>query len=163
LSEMEKYAVGINVGGTRIAAGVLDSSKNMLSIHVTKEHAGQLPNQVVYAIDRAYFRALSGASIAPGEDASVGLSFARETDGLHEVFSPVRTCRRVTGFRCAISSLRVNFISRSATPVFFVSSFLLASFVLIADSCVVWMAAVLIALKDRGRGATPAELHTETP
>jgi glucokinase len=82
---MKKYAVGIDVGGTKIAAGVLDSSMNMLSVHVTKEHAGQLPNQVVGAIERAYLGALSEARITPGEVAGVGLSFAGHTDGLHGV------------------------------------------------------------------------------
>jgi hypothetical protein len=45
-----------------------------------------------------------------------------------------------------------NFISRSATLVLFVSSFLLTSFVLIADSRLVRRVAVLIALKDLGGG-----------
>ena len=82
---MNKYAIGIDVGGTKIAAGVLDSSMNMLSVHVSKEHAGQLPNQVVDAIERAYLGALSEAHISPGEVAGVGLSFAGHTDGRHGV------------------------------------------------------------------------------
>jgi len=85
LKEMKKYAVGIDVGGTKIAAGVLDSSMNMLSVHVTKEHAGQLPNEVVDSIEHAYLGALSEARISPGEVAGVGLSFAGHTDGLHGV------------------------------------------------------------------------------
>jgi hypothetical protein len=40
--------------------------------------------------------------------------------------------------------------------VLFVYSFLLTSFVLIADFCLVGMAAVHSALKDRGSGAAPA-------
>jgi hypothetical protein len=43
----------------------------------------------------------------------------------------------------------------------FVSSFLLTSLVLIADSCLVGMAAVLIALKDRASG--PYQAPTEAP
>ena len=82
---MKQYAVGIDVGGTKIAAGVLDSSMNILSVHVTKEHAGQLPTQVVDAIERAYLGALEKARISPGEVAGVGLSFAGHTDGLHGV------------------------------------------------------------------------------
>jgi predicted NBD/HSP70 family sugar kinase len=64
---MEKCAVGIDAGGTKIAAGVLDSSMNMLSVHVTKEHAGQLPNQVVDAIERAYLGALRETELAFSE------------------------------------------------------------------------------------------------
>jgi glycyl-radical enzyme activating protein/glucokinase-like ROK family protein len=82
---MKKYAVGIDVGGTKIAAGVFDSSMNMLSVHITKEHAGQLPNQVVDAIEHAYLGALSEAQISTGEVAGVGLSFAGHTDGLRGV------------------------------------------------------------------------------
>ena len=62
---MKPYAVGIDVGGTKIAAGVLDRSMNVLSVHVTKEHAGQLPAQVVDAIERAYWETLKQAQVSP--------------------------------------------------------------------------------------------------
>ena len=78
---MKPYAVGIDVGGTKIAAGVLDRSMNLLSVHVTKEHAGQLPAQVVDAIERAYWSVLKQAAIAPDDVAGIGLSFAGHTDG----------------------------------------------------------------------------------
>lgn len=78
---MKPYAVGIDIGGTKIAAGVLDRSMNILSVHVTKEHAGQLPAQVVDAIERAYWESLKQAGISPREIAGVGLSFAGHTDG----------------------------------------------------------------------------------
>lgn len=78
---MKPYAVGIDVGGTKIAAGVLDRSMNVLSVHVTKEHAGQLPAQVVDAIERAYREALKQAGVSYGDVAGIGLSFAGHTDG----------------------------------------------------------------------------------
>jgi pyruvate formate lyase activating enzyme len=78
---MKPYAIGIDVGGTKIAAGVLDRSMNVLSVHVSKEHAGQLPAQVVDAIERAYWSVLNQARIRPGDVAGVGLSFAGHTDG----------------------------------------------------------------------------------
>jgi pyruvate formate lyase activating enzyme len=81
LQEMNQYAVGIDVGGTKIAAGVLDHSMNVLAVHVSKEHAGQLPAQVVDAIERSYWEALKKAQISPAEVAGVGLSFAGHTDG----------------------------------------------------------------------------------
>ena len=55
-----------------------------------------------------------------------------------------------------ITGATSSFISRSATLVLFISSLLLTSFVLSADSWSVGIAAVLIALKDRGSGAIPA-------
>jgi glycyl-radical enzyme activating protein/glucokinase-like ROK family protein len=82
---MKKYAVGIDVGGTKIAVGVLDSSLNILSVHVTKEHAGQLPAQVVDATEHAYNEAVREAKISPDEIAGIGLSFAGHTDGLHGI------------------------------------------------------------------------------
>jgi glucokinase len=78
---MKPYAVGIDVGGTKIAAGVLDRSMNVVSVHVTKEHAGQLPAQVVDAIERAYGETLKQARVSPGDVAGIGLSFAGHTDG----------------------------------------------------------------------------------
>jgi pyruvate formate lyase activating enzyme len=78
---MKPYAVGIDVGGTKIAAGVLDRSMNALSVHVTNEHAGRLPAQVVDAIERAYWEALNQARISPSDVAGIGLSFAGHTDG----------------------------------------------------------------------------------
>jgi glycyl-radical enzyme activating protein/glucokinase-like ROK family protein len=78
---MKPYAVGIDVGGTKIAAGVLDRSMKVLSVHVTKEHAGQLPAQIVDAIERAYGETLKQARVSPGDVAGIGLSFAGHTDG----------------------------------------------------------------------------------
>jgi pyruvate formate lyase activating enzyme len=78
---MQPYAIGIDVGGTKIAAGVLDRSMNVLSVHVTKEHAGQLPAQVVDAVERAYRAVLQQAGISADQVAGVGLSFAGHTDG----------------------------------------------------------------------------------
>ncbi len=40
---MKPYAMRIDVGGIKIAAGVLDRDINILSRCMTKEHAGQLP------------------------------------------------------------------------------------------------------------------------
>ena len=78
---MKPYAVGIDVGGTKIAAGVLDRSMNVLSVYVTKEHAGQLPAQVVDSIEKAYRETLKQAQVSPADIAGIGLSFAGHTDG----------------------------------------------------------------------------------
>jgi len=75
------YAVGIDVGGTKIAAGALDRSMNVLSTYVTKEHSGQLPALVVDAIERAYWESLKRADISPDQVAGVGVSFCGHTDG----------------------------------------------------------------------------------
>lgn len=78
---MKPYALGIDLGGTKIAAGVLDRDLNILSVCVTKEHAGELPAQVVDTIEKMYWAALEEAQVSPGELAGVGLSFPGHTHG----------------------------------------------------------------------------------
>lgn len=77
----KKYAVGIDVGGTKIAAGLLDRSMNVLAVHVTKEHAGQLPAQVIDSIEKTYWETLKQARVSPDDIAGIGLTFARHADG----------------------------------------------------------------------------------
>jgi pyruvate formate lyase activating enzyme len=78
---MQPYAIGIDVGGTKIAAGLLDRGMNLLSVEVTKEHAGQLPAQVVDAIEGAYRSVLQQSGVSADQVAGVGLSFCGHTDG----------------------------------------------------------------------------------
>ncbi|MCP5112279.1 MAG: glycyl-radical enzyme activating protein [bacterium] len=79
--QTKPYAVGLDIGGTKIAAGVLDRELNLLSICITKEHAGQLPAQVVDSIEKAYRSAIEESGVAPDQLAGVGLSFAGHTHG----------------------------------------------------------------------------------
>jgi predicted NBD/HSP70 family sugar kinase len=96
-----------SIGGTKIAAAVLDSSMTMLSVHAAKEHAGQIPDQGVDAIERAHLGALSRARMVSGEVAGVDLSFAGHTDGLHgTVLTSSNMPEWGRGSRCAISSPR---------------------------------------------------------
>jgi pyruvate formate lyase activating enzyme len=71
----------LDLGGTKIAAGVLDRDLNILSVCVTKEHAGQLPAQVVDAVEKTYWAALEDAGVSPDQIAGVGLSFPGHTHG----------------------------------------------------------------------------------
>ncbi len=80
---MKPYAIGIDIGGTKIAAGVLDRDMNVLSVCMTKEHAGQLPAQVVDAVEKVYWAALEKAAVSPDQLAGVGLGFGGHTHG-HE-------------------------------------------------------------------------------
>jgi pyruvate formate lyase activating enzyme len=78
---IQPYAVGLDLGGTKIAAGVLDRDLNLLSVCVTREHAGQSPGQVLDAIERTYWAALRQAQVSPDQLAGVGLSFPGHTQG----------------------------------------------------------------------------------
>jgi pyruvate formate lyase activating enzyme len=75
------YAIGIDVGGTKIAAGVLDRTLDVVAICITKEHAGQSPAHVVDAIEKLYWETLRQAHISPEQVAGVGVSFAGHTLG----------------------------------------------------------------------------------
>jgi glycyl-radical enzyme activating protein/glucokinase-like ROK family protein len=79
--QKKQYAVGLDVGGTKIAAGVLDRELNLLSMYITKEHAGQLPAQVVDSIENAYRATIEESGVEPDQLAGVGLSFAGHTHG----------------------------------------------------------------------------------
>ena len=78
---MKPHAIGIDIGGTKIAAGVLDRDMNLLSVCMTKEHAGQPPAQVVDAAEKVYWAALEEAGVSPDQLAGVGLSFPGHTRG----------------------------------------------------------------------------------
>jgi hypothetical protein len=69
------------VGGTKIAAGVLDRDLNLLVVCITKEHAGQLPVQVVDVVAKMYWAALSEAHVSSSELSKAGLSFPGHTHG----------------------------------------------------------------------------------
>jgi glucokinase len=78
---MKPYAVGIDIGGTKIAAGVLDRSMRILAESRTMEHAGLPPAQILNAVERVYQALLNESGISPDDLAGVGLSFAGHTHG----------------------------------------------------------------------------------
>ncbi len=76
-----KYAIGVDVGGTKIAAGLLDRTLHAVAICGTKEHAGQSPARIVDAIEKVYWETLRKADIPQDQVAGVGISFAGHTRG----------------------------------------------------------------------------------
>lgn len=81
LPAQRPYAIGIDVGGTKIAGGVLDRTLEVLAICYRKDHAGRSPEKVVDAIELVYWDALRSAGISPNQVAGVGISFAGHTLG----------------------------------------------------------------------------------
>jgi len=73
--------VGIDIGGTKMVAGVLGRDMTIHGLCTTKEHAGRPPSEVVDAVERVYWAVLEQAGISSGELAGVGLSFAGHTHG----------------------------------------------------------------------------------
>ena len=75
------YAVGIDIGGTKIAAGVVDAQAHILSRYETKQHSGQPPAVVIKAAERAFRAVLQAAGMERADPVGVGVGFAGHTNG----------------------------------------------------------------------------------
>lgn len=78
---MKPYAIGIDVGGTKITAGVLDRDAHVLASYVSRAHVGHLPAAVVDAIEEAFHASLAEAGLAREDVAGVGVGFAGHVNG----------------------------------------------------------------------------------
>ena len=75
------YAVGIDIGGTKIAAGVVDRSGKVLNRFTTGAHAEQPPDAVIGAVEQAYAALLQPGEIKAADVEAVGIGFAGNTNG----------------------------------------------------------------------------------
>lgn len=78
---MTDLAVGVDVGGTKITAGVIDATAHILSRHSVRSHPGRPPREVVDAIVEATRAALAEAGLTRGDVAGVGVGFAGHVNG----------------------------------------------------------------------------------
>ena len=78
---MKRYAVGVDIGGTKIAAGVVDRDANIICRYLTKEHGGTLPQHVIDCVQRAYQELLEQSGIAAAELVGAGLGFPGHVNG----------------------------------------------------------------------------------
>jgi glucokinase len=78
---MSNLAVGVDVGGTKITAGVVDASAQVVSRYSVRSHAGRPPREVVAAIIEATAAALSAAGLEHNAVAGVGVGFAGHVNG----------------------------------------------------------------------------------
>lgn len=78
---MASYAVGVDVGGTKIAAGVVDSAGRILSRSVLPCPGDGRPDDVVAVVAEAVRAAVSRPPVALGEVAGVGLGCAGHVNG----------------------------------------------------------------------------------
>ncbi len=78
---MPEWVVGVDVGGTKITAGVIDASAQVLSRSTVRSHAGRPPHEVVDAIVEATGAALGDAGLARSDVAGVGVGFAGHVNG----------------------------------------------------------------------------------
>ncbi len=75
------YAIGIDVGGTKIAAGLVNRAGEILYRYTTRAHAEQQPEVVIRAIEEAYRCLIKESGIEVAEIEAVGLGFPGNTNG----------------------------------------------------------------------------------
>lgn len=80
---MKPYAIGIDVGGTKIVAGLVNRAGQILNRYSTRAHAEQQPAVVIAAIEQAYQALLetSPITVAGADIEAVGLGFPGNTNG----------------------------------------------------------------------------------
>ncbi len=69
------YAIGIDVGGTKIAAGVVNQKGEILQRHFTQDHTEQKPRVVIDVIEQVYHILLRQSGVTPADIEAVGLGF----------------------------------------------------------------------------------------
>ena len=78
---MKPYAVGIDVGGTKIAAGLVNRSGRIHHRYITHAHSERDPEFVIDAIVQAYRALIEGSDVRPADIEAVGLGFPGNTNG----------------------------------------------------------------------------------
>lgn len=69
------YAIAIDVGGTKIAAGLVNQEGKILQRHFTQDHAEQEPRVVIDVIEQVYRALLQKSDVATADIEAVGLGF----------------------------------------------------------------------------------------
>ncbi len=78
---MKPYAIGIDVGGTKIAAGLVGRDGKILHRFTTRAHAEQEPELVIKAIEQAYRAIVKEGRVEAANIEAVGLGFPGNTNG----------------------------------------------------------------------------------
>lgn len=78
---MKPYAIGIDIGGTKIAAGVVDRAGQILTRHTSRAHAEREPEFVIDTVVEAYQTVLAESQIEAADIEGVGLGFPGNTNG----------------------------------------------------------------------------------
>jgi len=78
---VKPYALGVDIGGTTIKAGMVDRDANIVERYKTHEHCGTLPENVISCVEQVYRALLQQSGIQPASLAGVGLGFAGHVNG----------------------------------------------------------------------------------
>ena len=77
---MKDFAIGVDVGGTKIAAGVMDRQGRLLSQHMIRCYGGDSPQAVVEAVEGIVRIVRSDAGLGQHEIAGIGVGSAGNLD-----------------------------------------------------------------------------------
>lgn len=78
---VKRYAIGIDVGGTKIAAGIVNEEGTVLQRCVSRNHAEQPPPVVISAIEDSFRELLTATGFVSTEIEAVGVGFPGNTNG----------------------------------------------------------------------------------
>jgi glucokinase len=78
---MKSYAIGIDVGGTKIAAGLVNQTGQILHRYTTRAHSEQPPEVVIQAIEEAYHALVAQGRLDPADIEAVGVGFPGNVNG----------------------------------------------------------------------------------
>jgi len=78
---MKEYAIGIDVGGTKLAAGIVNRKGEVIDFQKSATLTEQKPEFVINAIYQVYHALLKKTGIKPAEIEGVGLGFAGTVNG----------------------------------------------------------------------------------
>lgn len=77
----QPYAIGIDIGGTKIAAGLVDRNGQILHRFTTRDHAQRQPAVVIDAVMQACSMLLQESGVAKHMIEAVGIGFPGNTNG----------------------------------------------------------------------------------
>jgi glucokinase len=78
---MKRYAVGMDVGGTKIAAGLVDRGGRILHRFTSRTHSEHEPEFVIQAITQAYRALINGGGVNSADIEAIGLGFPGNING----------------------------------------------------------------------------------
>jgi len=79
--DVRQLAIGIDIGGTKIAAGVVDRQANIIARHTLTGHNCAVPEHVLACVEQAYQALLDQPRVRQEDLAGVGLGFAGHVNG----------------------------------------------------------------------------------
>ena len=78
---MENLVIGIDVGGTKIAAGLIDRNASFIARGISHSHCGSSPDQVVDEIDQIVQRLLATPNVDRSSILGVGVGISGHVHG----------------------------------------------------------------------------------